>query len=40
MKIAFVHDRIIFNGGAEKVLQDLIKRESFSEATIFTLYAN
>ncbi len=40
MKIAFVHDRIIFNGWAEKVLQDLIKRESFSEATIFTLYAN
>lgn len=40
MKIAFVHDRIIFNGWAERVLKDLIEREIFSETVIFTLYTN
>jgi hypothetical protein len=39
MKIAFVHCRIT-PGGALSVLQDLIDEQEFSEAKVFTLFAD
>lgn len=40
MKIAFVHDRIVSVWWAEKVFFDLIKKEQFKEAKIFTVFSN
>ncbi len=40
MKIAFVHDWIVTIWWAEKVLQDLIQEETFSQAEIFCIFGN
>lgn len=37
MKLAFVHDWIVFKGGAENVFEHLVLQEDFSQAKIFTL---
>lgn len=40
MKYAYVHDRIFFVWGAEKVFQDLILKYPWDDAKIFTLFSD